>query len=161
MSKIDLTKLQKGSNLFGDTPEDSLLLRDMQESALAYIRSFSWAQEVRETYLAFGIGGVIALFLLRFDKPIKNTDKYLWVVVGDVPSAYFVIDQTTDAVSAIDLYCELMQDWVDAVQSGGSLDNVFPVDASPTKANARLLQSRIRFIHNEIMPTIRNYQELR
>lgn len=53
------------------------------------------------------------------------------------------------------MYCEVMSDWVDAVRSGGALEDVYPVPVSPTEYNAAKLSKRIDFLRDKILPEIR------
>jgi hypothetical protein len=118
----------------------------MYKKALDYIGAFAWAPSIKSTYLALGIGGVVGLFFVEFDIPIDGTDDTLWVVVGDLPSAYFVVDNAADSAAALRVYCELMAGWADAVDHGRSLSDVFPVSAPPTKGNAESRRKRIGFL---------------
>jgi len=77
--------------MHGEDEEETKMLKVMLSEAESYIASFHWSQPIKERYLGFGVGNVVALFLFRFDKPIRETDDWLWVVVGDLPSAYFVV----------------------------------------------------------------------
>ncbi len=137
----------------GDADEDGRIDR-MAVQALAYIGSFGWSKPVARCSLAFGIGDVIALFLIDFTEPVDGEDARLWVVTGDLPSAYFVTDQAADALSGLQVYCDLMQGWAEAVLEGGALNEVFPVDADPTEANALMLQTRLTAIREHILPTL-------
>jgi hypothetical protein len=74
------------AKMTGEDEEDSRLLREMAIKARDYINSFRWCLPIREMYLAFGVGYVIALFLFEFEGKIGGTDDTLWVVVGDLPS---------------------------------------------------------------------------
>jgi hypothetical protein len=138
----------------GEDVEETALLRQMLAEARTYIGSFHWCPPISEEYLGFGIGDVIALFLFRFFKPIGETDDWLWVVVGDLPSAYFVIDDTPNARLAAEVYCRLMQEWIIAVTNKAPLKDVFPVRAEATIEMAQKLQSRIDFIRGKIIPMI-------
>lgn len=83
----------------------------MYKDALDYISAFAWAPPIRPTHLAVGIGGVVGLFFVEFDFPIDGSDDTLWVVVGDLPSAYFVVDNAADSAAALRIYCKLMVGW--------------------------------------------------
>jgi hypothetical protein len=96
----------------------------------------------------------VALFLFRLQTAINDTDEWLWVVEGDVPSAYFVIDEARDPASALTLYCDMMGEWAEAVLAKSSLDEVFPVDAPATKEHAEMLHSRIEFMRDRVLPTL-------
>jgi len=52
---------------------------------------------------------------------------------------------------ALKIYCEIMTEWADNILHGKSIENCFPVNASPTMGNANLLKRRIEFIKTEIL----------
>jgi hypothetical protein len=76
----------------------------------------------------------------------------LWVVTGDLPPAYFVTDSAINPKEALEVYCELMEDWVKAVENDTSLDDVYPIAVPATQEYADLLNKRIKFIKEEIIP---------
>jgi hypothetical protein len=149
---IDLSRLTSSEEIKGEDPEETALLKEMLGKAEAYLESQSWSRPISNVYFGCGVGGVVAVFLFEFEKSVNETDKWLWVVVGDVPSAYFVTDQAPDAAKALRVYCDLMQQWADAVLQEQPLENLFPVSAAPTKKHANMLLSRISFIREKIIP---------
>ena len=52
---------------------------------------------------------------------------------------------------ALDAYLGKMQDWVDAVDEGRSVEDLLPVNAAPTKEYADLLRGRLEFIGERIL----------
>jgi hypothetical protein len=138
----------------GDGDEDTRLLREMAVKARAYITSFHWCLPVRTMYFVDGVGKIVALFLFGFEGKIGGTDEMLWVVVGDVPSVYMIAapEGPDNAKKALEAYCELMDDWVNAVLVTHDFEGVFPVDAAESPANATDLRSRLGFIRREILP---------
>ena len=88
-----------------------------------------------------------SLFLFRFAEEVRGMDEYLWVVVGDLPSAYFVADDAPTPRSAAEVYCRLMQDSVSTVLRKAPLkaplDDVYPVQANATEEMALKLDSRL------------------
>lgn len=136
-------------------PEEDAKLAEREGEARNYLASFSWAKPVQETLLAFGVSRILALFLVRFVEPIKwagEEDKELWVVVGDLPPAYFGTDDSPDPAEALETYCVFMEDWADRVLLGEDLETAYPIAAAPTEEHARMLKSRIEFIRDEIIP---------
>lgn len=152
MNRRDFQQVPK---IFGDDAEDTELLRAMTRSARDYITSFNWCPPISVCYLAFGVGGVAALFLFKFDRKIQDSDDQLWVVIGDLPSAYLVVEADDSPQQAMDRYCELMEQWIAAVRGFSSLDTVFPVSVVPTVENAELLEKRIAFLVAEILPQMK------
>jgi len=153
---VDVTCVTPANEMTGEDDAETLELREMLKRAEAYIRGFRWYQPIEESYLGIGIGGVLALFLFRFVRPINGTDRWLWVMEGDLPSAYFVVDEAADPAKALSAYCDLMDEWVLAVRNRQPLAEVFPVNSAATEDNAHLLQTRIEFIRNKILPECRS-----
>jgi hypothetical protein len=152
MSDPDLKQVITIGEMSGDDEKDSALLNEMLGRAINYLSSQSWCPEITEKYFGFGIGGVVAVFLFRLSKRINGTDEFLWVIVGDLPSAYLVGDRARDPKSALEVYCELMEGWVEAVMKGDSLNEVYPVNVQPTSQYAEQLRSRIQFLKDKIIP---------
>jgi hypothetical protein len=151
---IDLSALTPVERMAGEDEAETAMLRDMLERAEAYLSSHQWCPPIVERYLGVGIGNVFALFLFKLVRAVNDTDEWLWVVDGDLPSAYFVIDEASNIASAVKVYCELMDEWADAVEGGASLDDVFPVKAPATLEHAKMLRNRTKFIRERIIPMI-------
>lgn len=137
-----------------DDAEDQRLFEANLAEAAAYIGGFAWYPGAAQVHLGAGVPGVLMAFLFELARPIDE-DRALWVVVGDLPSAYFVTDAAPDPIAAIEVYTTLMQDWVDAVRSGTDLSEVFPVEAAPTREHADMLDSRLAHIRSTIIPALR------
>ena len=76
------------------------------------------------------------------------------MVVGDTPSAYLVTDEAPDPASARRAYCDLMEEWASAVSAGKPLKGIYPVAAAPTKDNAEMLNRRMTYIRDHLIPQI-------
>ena len=81
------------------------------------------------------------------------------MIVGDLPSAYFVTDQTRRPSEAFEAYADLMDEWIRSVRSEASLADVYPVDAPADEEHAAMLASRTQFIRAEIVPRVRRQEE--
>ena len=135
--------------LVGDLAGEEL--RELSDEATSFISSFRWCREVRERFLAVGVGGVIGVFLFRIEPALPGVDESLWVVVGDLPPAYLVCDSAPNWRGALRCYICEMRKWVEAVQSGGSLSGVIPVRVEPTREHADMLASRLEFIQDHMI----------
>lgn len=78
-------------------------------------------------YLAHSVGGVVAVFFAEFPRKIKGTDDKLWIVVGDLRSAYLVVEPDDSPAAALERYRGLMEDWIAAVRDGADLSNAYLV----------------------------------
>jgi hypothetical protein len=152
---VNRRSLEPASDATGESDEETKLLRQMSEEARDFILNFKWCPPIDEIYLGYGIGGVVGIFLVTFRMPIDDDyDDELWVIVGDLPSAYLVVDDAPHSREALRGYCKLMQGWIDAVLSNQALDKAFPVDVQPTAKNAHDLQRRMDFLKKEVIPQI-------
>ncbi len=150
---VKRAKLTPISLMVGEDEEDTGLLRENYRAAETYIRSFKWCKDIKDSFFGIGVGGVVAVFLFRIDA-LEGVDEWLWVIDGDLPSAYLVMDQAPEPIAALKVYCQLMDVWIDAVRHHSDLNNVFPVWAAPTAENADLLESRIAFLRREVIPAL-------
>ena len=135
----------------GEDEEDTRLLKEMAERARNYITSFPWCLPISAVYFAYGIGKIVALFLFEFDGKIGGTDDKLWVVVGDLPSVYMVVEPNQSARGVLESYCWLMDDWVSAVRDG-DFEGVYPVTAARTEEHADMLERRLAMLRQDISP---------
>ncbi len=149
---VNLHGLTPTAQMTAENESELAELQEMLRRAETYLKSFEWCPTIQEKYLAIGIGGVLALFLFRFEHPVCDSDEWLWVVVGDLPPAYFVVDDARTAQAALTVYCELMDQWADAAAGKSSLEGVFPVQAPATPESAKMLRKRLRFIRDNIIP---------
>jgi hypothetical protein len=149
---VEFKHITPAEQLAGEDPSETRQLREMLHRAETYLRSFNWCPPIAERFLGYGVGGVITVFLFKLAGKVNGTDEFLWVVEGDVPSAYLVTDNAPDPGSALAVYCEMMEEWANAVLNGSPLNEVFPVGAPATRDNANKLLSRTRFIRERLIP---------
>src|SRR5215467_8863804 len=125
--------------------------RHLVAEAQTYLAGFQWA---RPGKMCVGecIPGVIAIFFVELHASGLDVDRFIWVIVGDLPPAYLSPVYCGSPRAALQGYMEEMSAWVDAVQKGESTDDFIPVNAEPTKENATALSTRLRFLEWEILP---------
>ncbi len=140
--------------MIGEDEEDTALLLNMLEEARRYVLSFSWCKSIVESHFGAGVGGVIAIFLFRIEPARPDVDEWLWVVVGDVPSAYLVIDSCKTPAEALRGYIGDMRKWVELAKQGQSSKNVIPVNVPATPEWAAELEGRLNLIEEVILPTL-------
>lgn len=149
--RVDFSLLKKISEMEGDDANDTRLLKKMANQAREYLLSFEWCKEIEKGWFGWGIGGVCAVFLFQILPSKTKVDRWLWVIVGDLPSAYLVVDECPTPLGALETYVELMQEWANAVKSGKPTDNCIPVNAPATPENVDLLQRRLDFISKRFL----------
>ena len=79
----------------------------------------------------------------------------MWVVVGDIPSAYLPVDDAGSAAGVFEEYMDGMSRWIEFARQGkqGSADDgVPPVDIDATPESAELLRQRLESLRQIIAP---------
>jgi hypothetical protein len=147
--------------LFGDDEEDTKLLQAMAHYAHDYIQKFAWCKSVGSSYFGDGVGAVVAVFLFHIEPTQPDIDEWLWVVVGDIPPAYLVIDDSATPSLALEGYIDEMSKWVRLAKSGKSTSKAIPVNKPATKENALLLEARLKAIEEMIVPRFRDAEAQR
>lgn len=131
----------------------------LQEAQL-FLNNKKWCQKIEDGFLGIYVEGILAAFKFIIIPTSDNIDKELWVIVGDIPPAYLVTDYAPDAISALKVYVEEMNLWVDAVMNNKSIDDLIPVNTSATKENAKNLKKRLDFIIDKIIPEVSTWPEV-
>jgi hypothetical protein len=123
--------------------------------AKEFILSQKWCRKVCHLSIGMGYEGIVGVFFVEIEPTRNDIDASLWVVVGDLPPAYLVCDNSPDAAAALEGYIEEMRRWVDALRRGLSLDDIIPVNAPPTGEYADLLAGRLNFLEREVLVRFR------
>jgi hypothetical protein len=150
-SPVDLSQLLEVSQISGDSKKDTRLLREMADEAHGYLLSFKWCKRIRRSWFGWGVGGVCAVFFFEIQPSSAKIDRWLWVIIGDLPPAYLVTDASPSPLAALKNYTDLMEEWVETVKEGGNIEGCIPVNAPPTLEYASLLERRLRFIRKEFL----------
>lgn len=140
------------SEMHGESNEETLKLREMEFRARSFLSSFDWCQEIREFYFGDGIADIVAVFFARIESARPSVDEYLWVIVGEVPSAYLVVDASRTPREALEAYIGEMRKWVAVAQNGRHPDDVIPVNVPATPEWAEALASRLDFLEKKLIP---------
>ena len=151
---IDFSKLRPIEGLKGEDEEETKQFLALHQYAKSFLSKFTWCSTIRNSFFGYGVADIVCIFLFEIEPENPTIDKFLWVIVGDIPPAYLVTDNTTDASHALEGYIEEMERWVNAVEKGMALNDIIPVNAEPTLENAKRLRSRLEFISREILPFI-------
>ncbi|MCP4401560.1 MAG: hypothetical protein GY801_30210 [bacterium] len=153
---LDMEKVVPVSEMIGDDEEDTELLQAMLVEAKNYLQHQIWVENIHECYFGLGVGKIVAVFLFHILPTHPDVQDFLWVIVGDIPPLYIAVEDTPNPVCALDAYIGAMEEWVQAVTAGKSLEELSPVNAAPTLENVSALKSRLAFIDKEILAL---YQE--
>jgi len=148
----DLANLIPVEQLAGDSRSETSDLRAMVDDAKRYVERFKWCEAVLESYAGITIPGVVAVLLHKIRPTTPEADEWLWTVTGDLPPAYIVVDDAPNAPAALEGYVGEMRGWVEAVKTGQPTEGLIPVNADATEEFASMLESRLAFIEDRIIP---------
>jgi len=141
------------SEMLGEDDSESQMLRDMERKARDFISQFEWCEGISDFYFGAGIGDVFAVFLAHIKPARPAVDRYLWIVVGDIPSAYLVTDDCPDPREALEGYIWEMRKWVALAKQGRSSEDVIPVNVPATPECAKQLEVRLDTLEQKIIPS--------
>jgi len=127
---------------------DVLMLAREAERFLATHR---WCGRVSQLTPIFAISGVLGIFRCSLVASDPRADAVVWVIVGDLPPAYIAYEPEDSWQDALRAYAEEMEEWVEGVRTGTSLDDVIPVNAPATPEYADMLASRLELIRAHLL----------
>lgn len=146
----DLNKVQRlSTELLAE--DGALELRAYLSEARDFLLYYKWCREILDEYVGIFAGGIIGVFLFKIDPAQLDVDEWVWVIVGDVPSAYLTCDLCPNPATALDGYIGAMTEWVEAASKGESVAELIPVDVPATPENAELLRTRLAFLDSRIL----------
>ncbi len=147
--------------IVGGDSEDTRLLKSMAGDAEKYLASFSWCRSIESCYFGYGIGKILSIFLFRITPAMSGYDPWLWVVVGDIPSAYLVTEECLTPSQALTAYLHEMMRWVKLAEKGRESRDVIPVNVPATPKWARELGARLEFIRVNLLPYFKEAEIVR
>ncbi len=107
-------------DMIGDDDADTALLRGMCIEAKQYLESFDWCNVAEAVYWGGGVGKVFSIFLFEIFASRIGIDRWLWVVVGDIPHVYLVLDECKSPSDVLREYLGLMEQWIKLAHQGRS-----------------------------------------
>jgi len=140
----------------GDDESDTKLLREMAAEAVRYVRSFEWCLEVHEQYFGDGVGDIVALFLYRLSIRGIETPEWVWVIVGDLPSAYLEFDGFPRPRAALEGYIEGVEEWLAASPEERTSGDLIPIEAAPEPEWIEALAGRMKTLRTLVLPHLRD-----
>jgi hypothetical protein len=160
-STLPVTCIVPIDQMAGDDEHDTGLLRTLAFDAETYIQSFSWCKAIREFYFGNGYGGIVAIFLFRIEPTRPDVAEWLWVVVGDLPPAYLVIDECKTPSRALEAYIAEVSKWVELAKHGRSSKRFIHVNQAATPENAAALKSTLNYLSEVLVPIFQSTEASR
>ncbi len=143
--------VERLAEIVWEDEDDADLYQAMVADATVYLEQFSWCSSVRALYGGKAVPGVVAVFLAAITPSRDGIDERLWVIVGDLPPAYLVLDDAPTSDAALGRYVDEMEAWVSAVRGGRAVDDLIPVDVEPSPEHADMLATRLDFLRSRVL----------
>jgi hypothetical protein len=135
----------------GDCDDDTRLIRNELARARRFLESQAWCDGLGRVYWGGGAGGVCTIWLFEVASDDKGVDPWVWVIVGDLPSAYIRADTNHGPIEALKDYIEEMGRWVVAARYGKDVSALIPVHVEATPEMADLLDRKLGFLEREFV----------
>ncbi|WP_184545844.1 hypothetical protein [Mucilaginibacter sp. FT3.2] len=116
-----------------------------------YLLGFKWCAEIKDCFLYYNLGEIFSIFLFEIENTQSAGDRFLWIIVGDIPSMYLDIYGTKSTVEVVEDYIKLAADWIVNVRARKSVEDCYPFDAEPKIELANLLAKRIAFMKDALL----------
>jgi len=140
----------------GEDDLDDKLLHEMADKAVSYISAFGWCEAVHEKYFGDGFGGIVALFLFRLSIRKVREPEWVWVIVGDIPSAYLEAEGFPTAHAALKKYLEGVEDWIDTpADLRDTRDDLPPLYVPQGPEYIEMMRTRISTLRESFLPHIK------
>jgi len=150
-SNIDFSKVVPLNEMVGENKQETVSLHEFLDEAVEYLNAFDWHTGIKDGFFGLGMDGIFAVFLFEIEPADKETDDYVWVVVGDIPPAYITCENAPNPAAALDGYIGAMSLWVEAALAGKSVDALIPVHIPATAEAGADLQSRLEFLDQNVL----------
>jgi hypothetical protein len=147
----DLDTVEAWDDFLREYPEDRETAKAMYRRARRFLESFAWCGGIEEAYVGILQSDIVGVFLFKIRPAEPEVDEWLWVVVGDLPSAYLVGDDNPNPALALQGYIHEMSRWVDAVEKGQPVDDLIPTRVDVTPKYAEMLKIRLGIIEGYLM----------
>lgn len=147
-SSIDalVDSLVDAGELQGISSYETSGLQRYRQRARLFLEGFAWCSDVRAERFAAGAAGIAALFAMEV--LVKGTTReWLWVIAGELPSAYVPVVSAPGAHQAMHHYCGLIERWIADREHG-------PAGLEPTAASANHLESQLRVLRGYVIPAL-------
>lgn len=131
--------------------KEDVVVHKLYHEAETYLLSHPWCSDIEEAWVGAQWDDILTIFLLKINSNQLDVDEYVWIIIGDIPSAYIDIESATNIKEVLECYIFIMTEWIEAVQKNKAVEECYPVEVSPTQENAIMLEKRLKFIEEKML----------
>lgn len=144
---INITKLNSSIDFCSE-------VNPLLEEAMKYLNEHPWCEKIYKGWLFTNVGFAVCIFLFEIENIQSSEDNRTWVIVGDFPPMYLDTFNVATTTEVVEVYIELVKDWIRKAENGESLRECYPLDATTDKNSIALLKNKIRLLEENIIPNI-------
>ena len=123
---------------------------EQSKKATNYLLSHPWCVGIKNGWLGISWDYMVCVFLYEIDSDNPEVDQFIWMIVGDLPSAYIDIESASNSEEALRCYVDIMGEWVNAIENGASTEACYPLEVPATSEYAQMLKGRLELIEEEL-----------
>ncbi|MDG9666950.1 hypothetical protein ONV78_04310 [Hahella sp. CR1] len=151
MHYVDMSKVVETSAYLKTLSQDKDDFSELLRAAGDELAFYNWCEGILQSYIGMYTPGILGVFLFQIRPTRPEVDEWVWVITGDLPTAYITTEDAPNAACALDGYIGAMEEWVAAVEQGESVQNLIPVNAPPTPEYAQALKVRLELLDQHIL----------
>lgn len=133
----------------GDSDEDTRLTRADLAKARRFVMKQTGCEQIGREFWGGGVGKICTVWLFELLAGNRDSDPWVWAVVGGLPSGIISARTNSDPVQVLQAYIEAMGRWVVAARYGQDVSGLMPVQAAPTPEMADLLDRKLGLVERE------------
>jgi len=119
--------------------------------AKSFLKNHRWCKEIEKQWFVANWDNLLTIFFFKIVPNSELADDHIWVVVGDLPTAYIDIESASNKAEVIQVYTEIMDDWVRCVKNGESVEDCYSINVPPKLEYAKMLDTKIQLIKEHIL----------
>jgi hypothetical protein len=147
---IDWSRLTKIDDTHFATPEHETETNRLAALAKNYLNSQKWCKLVQEVYLGLSEAGIIGVFLCRVVS-FEDGERWLWVIVGDIPFLYISTKFARNQYQALNSYVGEIDAWISAIRSGSPDESLAPVSWDTETGALEVLRNKLDVLERQIL----------
>ncbi|WP_178116287.1 hypothetical protein [Pseudomonas brassicae] len=148
---VDLAKVTRFEHFPTANEEEKSELAARLADATEELMFYNWCEDIEGVYVGLFYPGIVSVFLMSIDTRFDEVDRWVWVIVGDMPPAYITCDHAPNPACALDGYIGAMKEWAEAASRGESVAQLIPVNVPASPEAGENLMRRLVFLEDKIL----------
>jgi hypothetical protein len=118
--------------------------------AIVHLEGMSGPPQVLQKFLALSEAGVVGAFLVQ-TQVNEATEKWSWIVVGDLPALAFPACFARNQYQALNVYCQRVAQWIEALEQHRANECPDGFEFGPAPADLAHLRRKLDVLDAHIL----------